>query len=76
MLTDRETTVTDDTVPIAFSLSSSAVMKLPMRPAPITAKERKTISFVRERKGLKTGNDRLVSNPAQDLKKGSVYNCL
>jgi hypothetical protein len=47
--TDLETTVTDDTVPAAFNLSNSSTMKLPMCPAPITAKERKTMSsFVRE----------------------------
>lgn len=49
-LTDLETTVTDDTVPMAFNLSNSVIIKLPMFPAPITAKERKTISlFVCER---------------------------
>ena len=51
ILTDLETTVTDDTVPMAFNLSNSVIIKLPMFPAPITAKERKTISsFVCERK--------------------------
>ena len=51
MLTDLETTVTDDTVPMAFNLSSSVIINLPMFPAPITAKERKTMSlFVGERR--------------------------
>ena len=43
MLTERETMVTDDMDPMALSLSNSSTMKRPMWPAPITAKERKTI---------------------------------
>lgn len=58
MRTERETTVTDDTVPMAFNLNSSVTMKLPMFPAPTTAKERKTIAlFVRERNGFEIGNE-------------------
>ena len=50
-LTDLEMTVTDDTVPVAFNLNNSVMMKLPTFPAPITAKERKTrVLFVCERR--------------------------
>jgi len=42
--TDREAAVVDGTVPTAFNPSNSVIIKLPMFPVPITAKERGTIS--------------------------------
>jgi len=51
---------------MAFNLSSSAITKLPMFPAPTTAKERKTISsFVSGRESSRDGKRRKpVVDPA------------
>jgi len=66
MRTDRETTVTVDAVPMAFNLSNSLTMKLPIFPGPTTAKERKTISSAAcEKTGFRDGRNGLLMEAAQ-----------
>ena len=63
---DRETMVIEDTVPMTFNLNSSVTTKFPTFPAPITAKERKTISsFAGGRRDSQDGDYVLPMGAAQ-----------
>ena len=61
--TDRETTITEETVPTTFNLRNSSTIKLPIFPAPTTAKERKTIQLFVGEKRSRGGDHVLPMDP-------------